>query len=153
MTDEEKNGKQIWRDIGWIAREVNGTANREWRDERLDDNRFIYVIRVLEQPGIGMQALATAIGVDRTTAFRAVSKLVTDGYLEKRDHPTQPRLKVLFPTQKSLALKTRLFRFESETFDRYLHGLSSAEVATLERLLERVRLGEIENNKNRLTVN
>lgn len=140
---KKKNGKQIWRDIGWIAREVNSTANREWRDEHLGDNRFIYVIRVLEHPGIGMQELATAIGVDRTTAFRAISKLVADGYLEKRDHPTQSRLKVLYPTAKSEGLKDRLFRFESDTFDAYLSNLSDTDVQTLKQLLERVRLTQL----------
>lgn len=134
-----KMEKEIFRDIGWIAREINATANRTLRPFNLGDNRFIYVIRVLEHPGIGQQELATTIGVDRTTAFRAVSKLIADGYLEKRDHPTQPRLKVLYPTAKSQQMKQQLFDFEAASSQRYLDVLTPDELASLQTLLARVR--------------
>ncbi|WP_243682012.1 MarR family winged helix-turn-helix transcriptional regulator [Lacticaseibacillus manihotivorans] len=69
----------IIRDIGAITRTIQIRSNAEFRPLDLDNNRFIYLIRVCEQPGMFLGALADSIQIDRTTAFRTVKKLVADG--------------------------------------------------------------------------
>ncbi|MGC4440070.1 MarR family winged helix-turn-helix transcriptional regulator, partial [Streptococcus suis] len=76
------------RTIGAITRTIQMDSNRYFKEMGLNNNLFIYIIRICETPGLFLNELADSIQMDRTTRFRAVQKLVKQGYLclEKDAH-------------------------------------------------------------------
>lgn len=128
----------VIREIGAITRTIQTHSNATFRELGLDNNRFIYVIRVCEQPGMFMGALADAIQIDRTTAFRTVKKLVADGWLTLREDTSDKRLRCVFPTAKATALYPRLHAFELANSERLLGELTPAEREQLTTLMKKL---------------
>lgn len=76
--------KEIFREIGMIARALDSISNIEFKDYDLTKGQYLYLVRICENPGIIQEKLAEMIKVDRTTAARAVKKLEMNGFIEKR---------------------------------------------------------------------
>lgn len=129
----------IIRDIGAITRTIQTRSNAEFRDLHLDNNRFIYVIRVCEQPGLYLGALADSVQIDRTTAFRTVKKLVSDGWLTLEVDTSDKRLRCVYPTVKATALYPQLHAFEQAQSDHLLAGLSPEEQRQLAALMAKLQ--------------
>lgn len=130
---------EIIRDIGAITRTIQIRSNAEFRPLNLDNNRFIYLIRVCEQPGMFLGALADSIQIDRTTAFRTVKKLVADGWLRLESDDSDKRLRCVYPTAKSQALYPKLHAFELAQSEHLLAQLSPVEVKRLTALMAKLQ--------------
>lgn len=79
------------------------------------------------------------IKVDRTTAARAIKKLETNGFIEKRSDKENKKIKKLFPTEKGKELAPYIIKENNYSNEVALQGLSQEEVATLASLLEKAR--------------
>ncbi len=77
--------KDILREIGMIARCFESIANIEFKTYNLSKNQYIYLVRIAENPGIILERLSEMVKVDRSTASRAVKKLVDQNYVFKID--------------------------------------------------------------------
>jgi DNA-binding MarR family transcriptional regulator len=130
---------EIIRDIGAITRTIQIRSNAEFRPLNLDNNRFIYLIRVCEQPGMFLGALADSIQIDRTTAFRTVKKLVADGWLRLESDDSDKRLRCVYPTAKAQALYPKLHAFEQAQSEHLLAQLTPAEVKRLTALMAKLQ--------------
>ncbi|WP_461213623.1 MarR family winged helix-turn-helix transcriptional regulator [Lacticaseibacillus sp. GG6-2] len=128
----------VIREIGAITRTIQTESNATFRPVGLDNNRFIYVIRVCERPGMYLGAVADGIQIDRTTAFRTVKKLVADGWLTLREDPDDKRLRRVFPTAKATAIYPRLHAFEQANSDHLLANLTDAEQKRLTALMQKL---------------
>ncbi len=128
----------VIREIGAITRTIQTESNATFRQVGLDNNRFIYVIRVCERPGMFMAALADSLQIDRTTAFRTVKKLVADGWLVLREDETDKRLRCVFPTDKATAIYPRLHAFEQANSDHLLEALTASERQQLVALMKKL---------------
>ncbi len=131
--------KGILREIGMIARALDSISNIEFKEYDLTKGQYLYLVRVCENPGIIQEKLAEMIKVDRTTAARAIKKLVINGFIEKREDPQNKKNKKLFPTVEG----QKVFPFLKSEHDHSnsvaLAGLSEAEIETLFKLLQKVR--------------
>lgn len=94
--------KEILREIGAIARALDSISNIEFKELDLTKGQYLYVIRICENPGIIQEKVAELLKVDRTTASRAIQKLETKGFIEKRIEQGNKKNKLLFPTAKSM---------------------------------------------------
>ncbi|MET4560176.1 MarR family winged helix-turn-helix transcriptional regulator [Lysinibacillus parviboronicapiens] len=131
--------KEILRDIGAIARALDSISNIEFKELDLTKGQYLYVIRICENPGIIQEKVAELLKVDRTTASRAIQKLVIKGFVDKRFDAHNKKNKHLFPTEKSLALYPLLKREGDYSNERALDGFSDEEIDCIHHLLERVR--------------
>ncbi|QDQ02477.1 MarR family transcriptional regulator [Lysinibacillus fusiformis] len=131
--------KEILRDIGAIARALDSISNIEFKELDLTKGQYLYVIRICENPGMIQEKVAELLKVDRTTASRAIQKLVTKGFVEKRFDAHNKKNKHLFPTEKSLALYPFLKREGDYSNARALDGFSDEEINFIHHLLGRVR--------------
>ncbi|WP_025115019.1 MarR family winged helix-turn-helix transcriptional regulator [Lysinibacillus fusiformis] len=130
--------KEILREIGAIARALDSISNIEFKELDLTKGQYLYVIRICENPGIIQEKVAELLKVDRTTASRAIQKLETKGFIEKRSDPGNKKNKLLFPTKKSLDIYPFLKREGEYSNERALDGFSSEEVDSIHHLLTRV---------------
>ncbi|WP_217580890.1 MarR family winged helix-turn-helix transcriptional regulator [Lysinibacillus sp. GbtcB16] len=130
--------KEILREIGAIARALDSISNIEFKELDLTKGQYLYVIRICENPGIIQEKVAELLKVDRTTASRAIQKLETKGFIEKRSDQGNKKNKLLFPTNKSLDIYPFLKREGEYSNERALDGFSSEEVDRIHHLLTRV---------------
>ncbi|PAE16500.1 MarR family transcriptional regulator [Virgibacillus sp. 7505] len=131
--------KEILREIGMIARALDSISNIEFKEYDLARGQYLYLVRIVENPGIIQEKLAEMIKVDRTTAARAVKKLEINGFIEKKNDEQNQKIKKLFPTEKGEQVN-HFIRRENDHSDKVaLAGLSDQEVASLYNLLQRVR--------------
>ncbi|WP_276356724.1 MarR family winged helix-turn-helix transcriptional regulator [Cohnella caldifontis] len=131
--------KEILREIGMIARALDSISNTEFKEYDLTKGQYLYLVRICENPGFIQEKLAEMIKVDRTTAARAVKKLVMNGFIDRRDDPKNRKIKKLFPTEKGKTVYPLIIR-EHDHSDRVaLSGFSENEIETLFHLLHRAR--------------
>lgn len=131
--------KEILREIGMIARALDSISNIEFKEFDLARGQYLYLVRIVENPGIIQEKLAEMIKVDRTTAARAIKKLEINGFIEKKNDEQNQKIKKLFPTEKGEQVN-HFIRRENDHSDKVaLAGLSDQEVESLYYLLQRVR--------------
>lgn len=129
---------EIIRDIGAITRQIQKTSNGKFRQIGLDNNAFLYVIRVYEQPGMFLAELADALKIDRTTSFRTIQRLAAKGYLEVKVDENDRRLRRVYVTSKGSLIYPELHAFERACSDKLVAKLSTEEQAQLKVLLSKL---------------
>lgn len=131
--------KEVLREIGMIARALDSISNIEFKNYDLTRGQYLYLVRICENPGIIQGKLAEMIKVDRTTTARAIKKLENNGFIEKKDDPSNQKIKKLYPTEKGKNVYP-LIKSENDYSNKVaLSGLSEDEVVTIFNLLQRVR--------------
>jgi DNA-binding MarR family transcriptional regulator len=131
--------KGILREIGMIARALDSISNIEFKEYDLTKGQYLYLVRICENPGIIQEKLAEMIKVDRTTAARAIKKLETNGFIEKKDDQHNKKIKKLFPTEKGENVYPFIKRENDYSNTVALEGLSEREIETIFNLLQKVR--------------
>ncbi|WP_101842420.1 MarR family winged helix-turn-helix transcriptional regulator [Halobacillus sp. Marseille-P3879] len=131
--------KEILREIGMIARALDSISNIEFKEYDLTKGQYLYLVRIYENPGIIQEKAAEMIKVDRTTAARAIKKLETNGFIEKKEDPHNKKIKKLYPTEKGKKVYPLIKRENDYSNSVALEGFSKSEAETIFYLLQRVR--------------
>ncbi|WP_226003219.1 MarR family winged helix-turn-helix transcriptional regulator [Paenibacillus sp. BJ-4] len=131
--------KEVLREIGMIARALDSISNIEFKEYDLTKGQYLYLVRICENPGIIQEKLAEMIKVDRTTASRAIKKLVINGFIEKKEDNHNKKIKKLFPTEKGNNVYPFIKRENDHSNNVALEGFSEREVETIFNLLQRLR--------------
>lgn len=131
--------EEILRDIGIIARSLDGMSNIEFKTVDLTKGQYVYLVRICEHPGIFPDKLAEMIKVDRTTASRALKKLEMSGFLMKKNDETNKKIKKLYPTEKALQIYPFIIREHEHSNTVALNGFTDEEIKQLSGYIQRVR--------------
>ncbi|WP_262316652.1 MarR family winged helix-turn-helix transcriptional regulator [Lacticaseibacillus parakribbianus] len=126
------------RAIGVVARALDSIANIEFRDQQLTRGQYLYLVRIVEQPGIIQEQLVNQLKVDRATVARSVAKLCAQGLVFKRPAPANAKANQLFATPAGLRAYQPIHRENQYSLNQALAGMTPAEVATLTRLLNQM---------------
>lgn len=126
------------RAIGVVARALDSIANIEFRDLNLTRGQYLYLVRIVEQPGIIQEQLVNQLKVDRATVARSVAKLTDQGLVTKRPDPANAKANRLYPTAAGQAAYVPIHQENAYSLHQALAGMSPAEVQTLERLLNQM---------------
>ncbi len=129
----------ILRDIGVIARALDSVANIEFKELDLTRGQYLYLVRIDENPGIIPDRLADLVKVDRTTASRAINKLVKQDFIEKKPDPDNRKIKRLFATEKGEEAADYIRRENRHSNRVALEGLTQEEEKNLSVLLKKVK--------------
>ncbi|MCP2034498.1 DNA-binding MarR family transcriptional regulator [Planomicrobium sp. HSC-17F08] len=131
--------KEILREIGMIARALDSISNIEFKEFDLTKGQYLYLVRICENPGMIQEQLIDLIKVDRSTATRAIQKMEANGFIEKKDDPSNKKIKKLFPTDKGNAVYPFIKRENDYSNIVALKGFSEQEEETTFELLQRIR--------------
>lgn len=101
----------------------------------LSEVNYYYLLVVAEQPGINQADLTARIVRDQSTVTRQVDRLVKQGWLTKRQAPTDARQSALFLTPQAQAILPQLWAINQTVNETALATLTPAEQATLLNLL------------------
>ncbi|MFB1083048.1 MarR family winged helix-turn-helix transcriptional regulator [Jeotgalibacillus sp. JSM ZJ347] len=130
---------EILREIGMIARALDSISNIEFKEYDLTKGQYLYLIRICENPGVIQEQIIEMIKVDRSTANRAVQKLVDNGFVEKREDEHNKKIKRLYPTDKGNTIYP-FIKNENEYSEKMaLKGLAEDEVEIVQKLLQQIR--------------
>src|SRR5919199_1192052 len=100
---------------------------------------WLILISLETQRLANQRTLAEAIGIQGATLTHHLNAMEADGLVTRRRDPTNRRIHVVELTEAGEALFERL-RAAAVAFDRQLRaGLADEDVATLARLLDRLR--------------
>ncbi|MFD1671280.1 MarR family winged helix-turn-helix transcriptional regulator [Agrilactobacillus yilanensis] len=133
---------QLFRLIGTISRQATSEVNRSASVYGLDNNLFLYLIRIVEQDGISQVALANQIKVDKTTLSRALTKLTTAQLIVKRTNPKNKKFKQLYATAKGQTYYNKVYQMEQDYIEAVLKPLQPNEKAMLGQLLTKISPSE-----------
>ena len=107
-----------------------GITRREWR----------MLAKLADSEGMPSSALAERAALDRAQTSRAVSALVQKGLVARTPRPGNRREVLLHLTERGRALYAALLPRVAAINQELLSVLSETEVATLELLVQRLRV-------------
>ena len=127
---------EILRAIGRIARALDSIANVEFKDLALNRGQYLYLVRIYEQPNIILEELSQILRVDKTTASRAVNKLVAQGLVKKYQDPHSAKRQLLKITAEGKRLAEFILLENNYSELKALQGLNSEQIEQLSTLLQ-----------------
>lgn len=130
---------KIIRTIGDITRTIQIDSNNHFKEFGLNNNLYIYIVRICEQPGMFLGELADNVQIDRTTSFRTIKKLVKLGYFELKKDSVNQKIKRVYPTEKAMDIYPQLHEYEQKQSDFLLSNLSTEEIAQLKQLMAKLK--------------
>lgn len=129
-------GAEVLRLIGNISRALDSIANVEFKDLNLNRGQYLYLVRIYEHPQIILEELALMLRVDKTTASRAVNKLVNQGLIKKQtDHQSLKR-QLLSVTDEGAKLAKFILKENDYSENQALKGVDYEQIKQLISLLE-----------------
>lgn len=134
------NDIALFRLIGSISRQATTDMNQYAATYQLDNNLFLYVIRIVENEGISQSELAQLVKIDKTTLSRALKKLEIENYLIRKTNPMNKKFNQLFPTPKAQEIYQTLHTLESHYIQQALQQLTLEEKQLLNQLLQKINL-------------
>ena len=99
---------------------------------------LLALITIHENEGIGMQELARIGSFDKGTVTKAVWKLEEQGYVRIEENPNNRREKKLYTTEALRSIIGDIYMKRQEWWERLTKGMTTEEIATFERLSEKV---------------
>lgn len=129
----------ILREIGIIARALDSMANIEFRHVDLAKGQYLYLVRIVENPGIIQEELSDLLKVDRSTVARSVKKLESKGLIERRSVAGNLKNKELFATDTGKKLYPFILSEHTYSEQQALTGFSKEDAQLLEDMLVKVR--------------
>lgn len=129
---------EIIRNIGSITRKLQIQSNQKFNSLNLGNNRFIYIIRICENPGMFLGEIADQLSIDRTTAFRTIKNLEKLGYLTTVEDSKDKRLRRIYPTNLASKIYPELHFFEQSSSKKLLQKLNNQEKEQLLQLLQKI---------------
>jgi len=131
---------KIFREIGMIARCTATISDIEFKEINLTKGQYLYLVRIYENPGIIQERVADILKVDRTTAAKAIKKLVEMKLVKKIKSENNKKELKLYCTFKGKELYPFLQREEEYTVQSAMEGMSTEEKEMIFKLLHRMRI-------------
>lgn len=139
------------RHIGSIYRSLEYISNVEFKQFGLNNNQYVYLVRIGEYPGIISNDLSKLIKVDKTTVSRNIKRLIEMKFITRVDTDDNRKEKKLFLTENGKAIFNRIIAEHEYSNQKILTGLSDDEIRIFNQLLQKVENNtdqEWENVKN-----
>ncbi|WP_412988995.1 MarR family winged helix-turn-helix transcriptional regulator [Pediococcus siamensis] len=132
------NQTNLYRLIGSIARQSTTSVNQQVSHLGLDNNLFVYLMRIVENEGLSQAELVERVRIDKTTLSRALKKLVAEGYVRKVPDAHNKKFRRLYATDKGKAIYPQVSQIEQAYIQQALSGVDEAEQTELQTLLAKI---------------
>ena len=97
------------------------------------------LLEVCATPGISQDTLSRRLCVEKSVVARSLASLEELGYVERPTCPKDKRVTRLHPTEKALGIQPRLQELWADCELFLTEGMTEADVAALERLLNQMK--------------
>jgi len=89
------------------------------------------LLGIARNPGLSQAAVATMLDIEPIALVRMLDRLHGEGLVERRQHPTDRRVRTLWPTARAWGVIDRVLAINAETREEACAGLSPAARAAL----------------------
>ena len=124
--------------IALLYRYSQSYFNEEFKKFGLGNGQYVFLLHLLDHEGINQETLAHMVKIDKTTAARAVAKLVEAGYVRRRISDSDRRAYVLTTTEKTQSIKKDLKKTLDGWQKLMVQGFSPEECRQFDGFLEHV---------------
>ncbi|HDS1637418.1 TPA: winged helix-turn-helix transcriptional regulator [Stenotrophomonas maltophilia] len=97
------------------------------------------------RPGLSVGMLAAGVGLSHAGTVRLVDRLVTEGLIERREHPTDGRTRSLYLTGAGKAVSDDVLNSRDQIIAEGLAVLTQDEMKLLSQLSARVLRARLES--------
>ena len=97
------------------------------------------------KPGLSVGMLAAGVGLSHAGTVRLVDRLVTEGLIERREHPTNGRTRALYLTGAGKAVSDDVLNSRDQVIAEGLAALTHEEMKILGQLSARVLRARLES--------
>ena len=97
------------------------------------------------KPGLSVGMLAAGVGLSHAGTVRLVDRLVTEGLIERREHPTDGRTRALYLTGAGKAVSDDVLNSRDQVIAEGLAALTHEEMKILGQLSARVLRARLES--------
>ena len=122
--------------VALLYRYSQSYLNEELKKYGLGNGQYVFLLHLLEHEGINQEKLAHMVKIDKTTAARAVAKLVEAGYVRRRISEKDRRAYVLRTTEKAQTVKKALKKTMDDWYKILVQDFSPEECRQFDRLLK-----------------
>ena len=129
----------ILREIGMISRCFQSISDIEFKKINLEKGQYLFLVRIVENPGINQETLTDILKVDKTTTAKAVKKLIEKGYTFKKQNQVDKRIFNLYPEEKASKVYSFLKKEEEYSTKIALNNFNESETETIYKLLKKMR--------------
>lgn len=124
---------------GWLIQRLSGqldlAVDRELAPLGLTVQSFAIVMTLLEEDGLTQTQIGGRFKAPAYAITRAIDALETDGFLERRPHPTSRRTNTVHATNKARELAPALMETVARVNERLRSGLGEAEAKQAHALM------------------
>ncbi|MHC9533043.1 MarR family winged helix-turn-helix transcriptional regulator [Dellaglioa sp. L3N] len=117
------------------------------KEYKLSESNFFYVLLVCESPGVSQDKLIQNIYRDHSIVTRAISKLIENGWIEKKRSSIDRRQTELYPTLKAIDNYQAIFDRITAVNEESVSALSEEETNQFKHILEKVTQSGIERER------
>ena len=136
IMDEHKSPIGRW--LSTAFRHSKMFLNKHLDEVDLEHGGFPFLLCLAHHEGCRQEDLRQVLAFDKGTAARAISKLVQQGFVEKRKDPNDGRAYRLYTTEKAKKIVPQMVDAISEMHGVLTHGFSDEEKETVRVLLWRM---------------
>jgi len=123
-----------------VSRLWRATLDQRLRPLGLSTTRWVTLVNLNAHPeGMTQNELAIRVGIKGSTLVRQLDLLEADGWVERRDSPTDRRVKKVFMTAKAKPALEGISAVGSELRRELLLGIDEAEIRACMALLVRLK--------------
>ena len=121
-----------------IARQLGKRFDQAVERDGLTRAKWSAVVAIARNPGATQRSIAAMLEITEVTAGQLIDRLCADGYLERREHPTDRRAYCLHLTPAAQPLLERLGEIAKAHEDETFAGFNEEDLARLEGLLDKI---------------
>lgn len=97
-----------------------------------------YLTTLYRQPGISQEEMARQLNVNKSSVTRQLAILEEKGYIRRQPSATDKRILLVYPTDKALDVKERLYRCYHDWNSYLTQDFTDEEQELLSRLMVRI---------------
>ena len=114
-----------------------------FRETELEDTGLAgcqtpYLTALFRQPGISQEEKSRQLTVNKSSVTRQLAILEEKGYIRRQSSESDRRLLLVYPTDKALAIKERLYRCYHDWSSYLTKDFTDEEQALLSDLMARI---------------
>jgi MarR family transcriptional regulator, transcriptional regulator for hemolysin len=125
--------------INDVARQMRRRFDREAQEIGLTRAQWTVLFHLHRNEGVTQAGLAQLMDIQPITLARLIDRLESDGWAERRAHPSDRRARCLYLTDKAHPVLEALQVISSRLRAEAVAGLSAAEVEQLLDMLEHIK--------------
>ena len=133
-----RNPHPFMRQISVTYRCAMRFRERELADTGLAGCQTPYLTTLFRQPGISQEELARQLNVNKSSVARQLLALEEKGYVRREPSATDKRILLVYPTERALALKERLYACYGDWSSYLTQDFTEEEKDVLSRLMVRI---------------